>query len=197
MSGIAPPIASFGSFSGVAPLAHAAGAGKHLLLDLGGKSHPMQGRPVRLAWERSSEIAAIVDARVIVFQCPKSFLPTRENVRNLSAFFRDIDRGGRILAWEPRGADWSPSLVRELCAANHLIHCVDPFESDPSYGDALYWRLHGKGSYRYKYTDDDLAALHCKLLAHQHLPGPNYILFNNIYSKDDALRFRSIPPSET
>jgi len=163
--------------------------------DLYGSFRPTE--QVRLAWERTSEIAAIVDARVIVFQCPKSFLPTRENTRNLSAFFRDIDRGGRTLAWEPRGDDWSPALVHDLCAANHLIHCVDPFESDPAYGETLYWRLHGKGSYRYKYTDDDLAALHSKLLAYQHLPGPNYILFNNIYSKDDALRFRSIPPSET
>lgn len=144
---------------------------------------------VSLAWERTREIASILDARVIVFQCPKSFLPARENVRNLSRFFREIDRDHRTLAWEPRGEGWNPQLVRDLCAENNLIHCVDPFERGPAYGDALYWRLHGKGGYRYRYTDEDLAELRAKLCAQTDLPGPHYIMFNNIYSRQDALRF--------
>lgn len=56
-----------------------------------------------LAWQRTEEIAAVLQARVIVFQCPRSFLPTGENTRNLSAFFHQIDRRRHILAWEPRG----------------------------------------------------------------------------------------------
>jgi uncharacterized protein YecE (DUF72 family) len=144
---------------------------------------------VWLAWERTREIASIVDARVIVFQCPKSFLPTRENIRNLSRFFHEIDRDGRTLAWEPRGRDWNPKLVRSLCQESNLIHCVDPFESEPVYGDALYWRLHGKGGYRYRYTEADLAELAAKLRASADLPGPNYVLFNNMYSGEDSRRF--------
>lgn len=155
--------------------------------DLYGSFRPTE--QVSLAWERTREIAAILDAQVIVFQCPKSFLPTRENVRNLSAFFQQIDREDRTLAWEPRGDDWNPALVRDLCASNQLIHCVDPFESDPAFGQALYWRLHGKTGYRYRYTEEDLAELKAKLSARGHLPGPNYIMFNNIYSQQDALRF--------
>ena len=144
---------------------------------------------VWLAWERTREIANILDARVIVFQCPKSFLPTRESIRNLSIFFQQIDRDKHTLAWEPRGDDWTPQLVRDLCAENNLIHCVDPFERDPAYGDALYWRLHGGAGYRYRYTDEDLTELHANLQARAHLHGPNYIMFNNISSRQDALRF--------
>jgi uncharacterized protein YecE (DUF72 family) len=147
---------------------------------------------VWLAWERTREIASILDARVIVFQCPKSFLPTRENIRNLASFFHETQRDDRTFAWEPRGDDWTPELVRRLCAENNLIHCVDPFESEPVYGDSLYWRLHGKGSYRYRYTDTDLRELAAKLRAHAHLPGPNYIMFNNMSSQQDALTFRTL-----
>jgi uncharacterized protein YecE (DUF72 family) len=156
--------------------------------DLYGSFRPTE--QVWLAWERTRQIARIIDARVIVFQCPKSFLPTRENTRNLSSFFREIDRDHRILAWEPRGEDWRPELVRELCMENNLVHCVDPFKTDPAYGDSLYWRLHGKtGGYRYKYTDADLDELRGKLRSHEHALGPNYVMFNNIYSKEDASRF--------
>ena len=144
---------------------------------------------VHLAWERTREIAAILDARVIVFQCPKSFLPTRENTRNLTAFFRDLDRDGRKLAWEPRGEDWHPDLIRALCIENDLIHCVDPFHADPTHGDILYWRLHGITGYRYRYTDEDLLQLKDKFSRNNCPQRTSYIMFNNIYSKLDALRF--------
>jgi uncharacterized protein YecE (DUF72 family) len=145
---------------------------------------------VWLAWERTREIADVLDARVIVFQCPKSLLPTHENIRNITTFFKAIDRGHRTFAWEPRGDDWRSGLVREICAETNLIHCVDPFSADPVYGDALYWRLHGRTGYRYRYTDQDLAELERKLHTFARA-GPNYVMFNNIYSKDDALRFLS------
>jgi uncharacterized protein YecE (DUF72 family) len=144
---------------------------------------------VWLAWQRTKEIAEILRAEVIVFQCPKSFLPTRENITNLNDFFQKIDRGDHTLAWEPRGDDWRGPLIRDLCAENDLVHCVDPFQSDPVYGDSIYWRLHGKSGYRYRYTDEDLAILQAKLEAHAQVSGPKYVLFNNIYSKDDAMRF--------
>lgn len=156
-------------------------------MDLYGSFRPTE--QVMLAWERTREIASVIDAQVIVFQCPKSFLPSRENVRNLSSFFHEIDRGTRTLAWEPRGDAWTPQLIRDLCAENRLLHCVDPFQSDPVYGDALYWRLHGRTGYQYRYTEDDLAELQLKLCAYSHLPGPHFVMFNNIYSREDALRF--------
>jgi uncharacterized protein YecE (DUF72 family) len=167
--------------SGISPKEH----------DLYGSFRPTE--QVWLAWERTREIAEALDARVIVFQCPKSFLPTRENIRNLTTFFHEIHAAGppdgSLLAWEPRGEDWKPALIRELCAANRFIHCVDPFVNDSVSGEALYWRLHGKGGYRYRYTDADLAELECKLRSRRGLRGPNYVMFNNIYSRDDAARF--------
>ena len=155
--------------------------------DLYGSFRPTE--QVWLAWQRTKEVADMLRAEVIVFQCPKSFLPTRENISNLTAFFQHIDRGCCTLAWEPRGDDWSAPLIRDLSAENNLVHCVDPFQSLPVHGDCVYWRLHGKSGYRYRYTDEDLTILEANLQAHAHVPGPNYVFFNNIYSKDDAMRF--------
>ncbi len=156
-------------------------------MDLYGSFRPTE--QVALAWERTRDIAHALDAQVIVFQCPKSFLPTRENIRNLTTFFESIDRSNYRLAWEPRGPDWTAELIRDLCAGNRLIHCVDPFTADRVFGDSLYWRLHGRGGYRYRYTDEDLAELDAKLKVQGRLAGPNYILFNNMSSREDALRF--------
>ena len=155
--------------------------------DLYGSFRPTE--QVWLAWERTKEVANILQADVIVFQCPKSFLPNPENIRHLSTFFAQIDRGQHTLAWEPRGDEWGPPLIRDLCARSNLVHCVDPFQSDPVYGNSLYWRLHGLSGYRYRYTDEDLKSLAAKLEAHVQGTGPHYVLFNNIYSKEDASRF--------
>lgn len=147
---------------------------------------------VWLAWERTREIANVLSAHVILFQCPKSFLPTRQNNDNLRKFFQQIGGSNFTLAWEPRGEEWSPTLIQELCAENNLVHCVDPFTSESVFGDELYWRLHGRTGYRYRYTDDDLADLRDKLQSQAHMPGPKYIMFNNVYSRDDAMRFRRL-----
>jgi len=155
--------------------------------DLYGSFRPTE--QVWLAWQRTKEIADILKAEVIVFQCPKSFLPNRENIRNFTAFFQQIDRGQHTFAWEPRGDDWKACLVHDLCAENKLIHCVDPFQADAVYGSCFYWRLHGRSGYRYRYTDEDLATLGAKVKAQTHAEGPNYLLFNNVYSKEDAMRF--------
>ena len=167
---------------------------RRLKFDVRPEEHELYGsfRPtdvVQIAWERTREIAGILGAAVIVFQCPKSFLPTRENIRNLNAFFQGIDRGGHKLAWEPRGPDWRPQVIREICAENDLIHCVDPFCDQPQHGQSIYWRLHGRTGYRYRFTDEDLEQLRTMLSQYRHLSGPNFVMFNNVYSREDALRF--------
>ncbi len=158
--------------------------------DLYGSFRPTE--QVWLAWQRTREIAEILGAHVIVFQCPKSFLPTAENSRNLNSFFHNIDRHQHTLAWEPRGDDWPPEMIRDLCAENDLIHCVDPFVSESVYGDGLYWRLHGRTGYRYRYTDEELTMLRTKLQPRARLASRSYVMFNNISSKEDALRFSAI-----
>ncbi len=144
---------------------------------------------VRGAWQRTAAVARAVDARVVLFQCPKSFLPTSENLVNFSAFFRELDREGLRLAWEPRGEAWTEDIVKELCKEYHLLHCVDPFDASSVHGDVRYWRLHGRGSYAYRYSDEDLILLK-RMLAKAKKPG--YLMFNNFSSKADALRFRSL-----
>ncbi len=141
------------------------------------------------AWQRTLAVANAVDARVVLFQCPKSFLPTSENLSNFSAFFRQLDRQGFRLAWEPRGDAWTEDIVRDLCAEYDLIHCVDPFEATSVHGDLVYWRLHGRGSYSYRYTDRDLVLLRQMI---EKAGRPGYLMFNNFSSKADALRFRQM-----
>jgi uncharacterized protein YecE (DUF72 family) len=136
------------------------------------------------AWEKTREIAEILEANVVVFQCPASFQPTPINLQSFAKFFRKVGRQSFRMAWEPRGP-WPPDLVRDLCATHDLIHCVNPFVDRSVYGDTIYWRLHGKGAYSYRYTDDDLKQLESMLPIDQ----PAYILFNNMTMKDDAERF--------
>lgn len=136
------------------------------------------------AWQRTAEAAKILGARLILFQCPASFTPTAEHRRNLRAFFRRLQRDQYMFVWEPRG-QWTPEEIRALCEELDLVHAVDPFAARPVAGAVRYFRLHGKTGYRYRYTDDDLAAL-AQMCAGRK---PTYVLFNNISMFEDAGRF--------
>ena len=139
---------------------------------------------VWLAWERTALIARALRARVVVFQCPKSFEPTRENVYNLRRFFAEIGPQEFALAWEPRG-EWPGALIAELCGERNLVHCVDPFQAQSVSGAIAYWRLHGLGGYRYRYSDAELEHLQNLL---RETRKPAYVMFNNVWMKDDAAR---------
>jgi uncharacterized protein YecE (DUF72 family) len=145
---------------------------------------------VALAWERTAAIARVSDARVVLFQCPASFRPEPENLQNVRQFFSHIKREQFKLAWEPRG-DWPSDLAADMCRELELLHCIDPFKADPTKVGDAYWRLHGKDGYSYRYSDKDLEKLlhvleKCVTKAH----GPQYVFFNNIWMKEDALRFQ-------
>lgn len=145
------------------------------------------------AWERTREIADALDAAVVVFQCPASFRPTAEHRRRLRAFFGEVERDGRLFAWEPRGA-WEDEDVRALCEELDLVHAVDPFARHPVTGSPAYLRLHGIGGYRYRYTGEDLDALESICAQHDEA----WVLFNNDSMWEDALRFRErVAPSRT
>ena len=144
---------------------------------------------VRSAWDRTLAVARALDAVAIVFQCPASFRPEPENIANLESFFKSVEHDNRLLAWEPRGA-WPVETVRAICRQYGLVHCTDPFQAPPVYGDALYFRLHGVGAYRYQYSDAELLRLREMLEAHSARPA--YVMFNNVHMKDDALRFKAL-----
>ena len=142
------------------------------------------------AWLKGLEIAGAVRAGVVLFQCPASFQASRSNIENLCRFFQKIGPQPFRMAWEPRGP-WPAEVVRDLCAQYRLIHCVDPLVRAPDREGSTYWRLHGKGSYSYRYTDDDLLELR-KLLFLAPSEPRAYILFNNVTMKEDAIRFRRL-----
>ncbi len=148
-------------------------------------------REVFDAWERTREACTILGARVCVFQTPRSFKETPENIKNMKEFFSSISDGVEF-AWEPRG--WSPETVKLLCEELKILHVVDPFNTLPAtQSETVYFRLHGsppgKKLYRYKYTESDLAWLAGEV---KRLSGRVYVMFNNVYMKEDALKFKSI-----
>lgn len=141
----------------------------------------------RMAWQRTLELADALRAEAIVFQTPRSFLPSRENLRRLHRFFEAIDRGGRRMVFEPRGAAWTSDILRGVIGELALVHGVDPFLRRPVGRGMRYFRLHGRPDYRYhyRYTDADLLALRGMLSG----AWPNRVLFNNDCMADDAKRF--------
>ncbi|HXG42909.1 MAG TPA: DUF72 domain-containing protein [Dehalococcoidia bacterium] len=148
------------------------------------------------AWQRTQEVAEALDARAVVFQCPPSFVPQEENVENLRRFFGAMQRGRWLLAWEPRGR-WPPELVASLCRELGLVHVVDPFQGRPAWGQYAYFRLHGRGGYRYRYSDEELAQLLAICREELELGRrPVYVLFNNTQMGEDAARFLSLARRE-
>lgn len=152
-------------------------------------------REVFEAWQKTRDIAQVLKARVIVFQCPAKFTPSSENIENMRYFFTNIDRGDFIFVWEPR-SEWGDDIIVALCQDLDLVHCVDPLESKAVYGPRIipdlirdgvkYFRLHGGPGYRHQYSDDELARLR------ELSSGGAYVLFNNITMYEDALRFKQL-----
>ncbi len=138
------------------------------------------------AWEETKQVAQALKAKLIVFQCPASFRPTPRNIKNMEEFFSRAERGGMLFGWEPRG-EWGREEIEGLCRSLDLLHVVDPFKTQALYGAIRYFRLHGKGGYRYRYSQGELLQL--KDWAAE---GPTWVMFNNVYMLEDALRFSQV-----
>jgi len=144
---------------------------------------------VLAAWHRTEEVAMALRAEVVLFQCPPRFREDEENVENMRAFFRALGRGRFTFVWEPRG-QWSEDGIVSLCRELDLIHCVDPTEKTPLYGQPHYFRLHGGPGYRHTYSGAEL-----RHLAQIGRAG-DYFLFNNLAMYADALRFKRLLAEE-
>lgn len=143
-------------------------------------------REVLRAWERTAEFARALGASKVVFQSPASFGPTKRHLVNLKDFFTAIDRAGFDCVWEPRG-HWPEELVASLCGELELTHGVDPFHQKPLAGERRYFRLHGVTGNGYRYTDEDL-----RRVLDWAAGRPSCVLFNNVWMKEDARRFREL-----
>ena len=144
-------------------------------------------RPIKAvfdAWDKTREIAKILNAKIVVFQTPKSFAESDENRRNIKEFFNSIERDF-ILCWEPRG--WNEESIREICEKLDLVHVVDPFIGKSVYGQIRYFRLHGF-NYRHKYSDGELEWLAGEVRKFREC----YVMFNNVHMFDDAQRFQEL-----
>ncbi len=142
---------------------------------------------VKEAWETTLACAKALQAKTILFQCPASFKPTKENIKNLEKFFASVKRGKLNFAWEPRG-DWDGKTVKAICGDLDLWNAVDPFSKPTETPDRCYYRLHGRTGFRYKYEEDELAELAALLPANK----TSYVFFNNRYMTEDALLFQSL-----
>ncbi|WP_202318933.1 DUF72 domain-containing protein [Archaeoglobus neptunius] len=139
-------------------------------------------REVFEAWEVTRNIAKILRAKFILFQTPKSFKDSAENMQNMRDFFNCIERDF-IFGFEPRG--WREESIEKTCRELDLVHVVDPFVVSQLYGEIVYFRLHGF-NYKHKYTDEELEKLA------EMVDKDGYVMFNNIHMFDDAMRFRRL-----
>ena len=141
-------------------------------------------------WAESVRCASVLSATAMLFQCPASFTPDRENVLRMRRFFNRIERPNARLLWEPRGAAWvaQRTLALALCDELELVHVVDPFVTPPEPESAVYWRLHGIRGARHSYDESELQGLR-RMLRDVQPDGPSYVLFNNLPRVGDAQRF--------
>ncbi len=149
------------------------------------------------AWNTTLEAARALEAPIIVLQTPASFTPTEENLANLRKFMSKAPRDGRHIVWEPRGSWWDkPGLLAEMSRELGVIIAGDYLRGRIPvyhYDNIAYTRLHGLGgrevNYKYKYTQDDLKRL-ADIVKGLSGVRTTYVMFNNVYSYQDAVEFK-------
>ncbi len=150
------------------------------------------------AWEAIDEGANALKADIVIVQLPPSFGCSEENLSNIKDFFSSISKPEYWVGIELRGT-WvnCSELIKEVVSEfDFLIHVTDPFKWLPATSKEVgYFRLHGIGpkevNYRYKYSDDDLKRL-LNIISSLEGLETVYVMFNNVYMRDDALRFRAL-----
>jgi uncharacterized protein YecE (DUF72 family) len=147
-------------------------------------------------YAQTNQIATALQAKVLLFQTPRSFRPSEENLDRVRRFFEKIDRRDHVIVFEPRG--WDEKTLKTFFQDLSLIHGVDPFANQPLITKLAYFRLHGsppgKRMYRYDYTWEDLLALAQSIAAFK--VEEVYVLFNNDHMVENALAFKEILRSD-
>ncbi len=151
------------------------------------------------AFERTLEISRLLGSKFIIIQTPPRMPHNNESIKWVEEFFEKASvllRRDEYIGWEPRG-EWlnNSNVLGKLMCKYDIIHVVDVFKHRPvcKPDNLLYIRLHGLGgeiNYKYKYSDNDLGKL-VELIKNER-PETSYVLFNNIYMFQDALRFKEI-----
>ncbi len=164
------------------------------------KTSPLNGKKESLVfYEAVKEICLALHAKLILFQTPASFKPSKENIDAMINFFEKINRKNITAVWEPRG-EWYDdiALIKRVCLNCNLVHCVDPFRNDPLvFGEdkIAYLRLHGFGKpsmYRYNFSKEELLKLQRKIRLLSNELNDIYIFFNNDMCYHNGREFRSL-----
>ncbi|MBD3379565.1 MAG: DUF72 domain-containing protein [Candidatus Omnitrophica bacterium] len=150
-------------------------------------------KTVREAWKRTEEVADILGAKVVVFDCPDLFLPRKENFENMEGFFRQIKNKSRRYAWIPPKT-WTAEEIKDISSAAGIVHCVDPFDNAALAGDIGYFRLRDKEGPGGRHTGLDMKKLRdfCEKRSSELGGAPLYVFFNNRPKLNDAMRFEWI-----
>ncbi|MFH1878190.1 MAG: DUF72 domain-containing protein [Candidatus Omnitrophota bacterium] len=148
---------------------------------------------VFMAWEKTEEIASILGAGILVFECPGTFLPDKTNKTNLLGFFKKINRKKYIFVMEFNEA-WSRNDVKSICGDAGLIPASDPFRHEIHQGSARYFKLNGMNGRESKYSGWDMKRLSdfCANEAKRMKDGNVYAVFGNSNMFKDAGRFNWI-----
>ncbi|MEZ0394641.1 MAG: DUF72 domain-containing protein [Desulfurococcaceae archaeon] len=156
------------------------------------------------ALERTLEVARALGASLVILQTPASMPRDEDSAAWVKEFLCEASKVAKpvVLGWEPRGP-WAEArdALSRIVSDCEIIHVADPFRYEilPNSFRTFYARLHGIGkgevNYRYKYTDEDLSTLLEKVKANSTSFRRFYIMFNNVYMLDDAMRFKKMVAS--
>jgi uncharacterized protein YecE (DUF72 family) len=145
-------------------------------------------------WDKTIEVCKVLKARAVIIQLPPSFEAKDDALNDAINFLSSIKKP-KLLCIELRHKSWFDNLTKtkKLFEKANSIHITDPLTMKPlTIGDVSYSRLHGLGKrpYSYKYSDEELMKIKDKLEDWGYKE--SYVLFNNIYMKDDASRFLTL-----
>lgn len=144
-------------------------------------------------WNKTVNIARVLEAKVILLQLPASFKDVNENWENAEKFFQNAERENFQIAVELRG--WSLRSIKKFCKTFEVIDVCDLFVREPFTQKILYTRLHGsykdeKINYYYNYTLEDLKKLIEKIKKIK--PEIGFVYFNNVFMLNNAKAFLSL-----
>ena len=140
------------------------------------------------AWERTEQLAGILDARVVVIQLPPKYDYGAKNLSRLKDFLSAVSTN-RVPAVEFRHASWFGRLeeARAVVAPWNGTIVTDPLKMNPPNQPLRYYRMHGSDgllNYKHRYTSEELERIGRSVRGKK-----AYAFFNNLAMKEDAERF--------
>ena len=138
-------------------------------------------------WQATKNAAALLKAKMIVFETPASFQPGPDRLRDLYRFFKKLPPARVPLVWHPLAREWNSPLGDKVCAELGLVRSFDPLQSmAPKAGAFRYARPQGPRSGGF--FDKDLSAIRAGVEGK-----PSYLVFSHRMAFPDASRVVTAP----